>query len=151
MCRDVFVLATAAARDATNGPAFLAAASEACGQEIALLLGRRGSAALRAWACSSGFHAPDGLVGDMGGGSLELVDVDRESVGEGVTMPLGGLALQDMSGGSLKKAQKIIRAALERAPEYLARLQWAARSTQSAGPGARWRAFIRRRPIIRCM
>ena len=38
-------------------------------------LGRRGSASSPRSASSSGFHAPDGIVGDMGGGSLELVDV----------------------------------------------------------------------------
>ncbi|HEY9420367.1 MAG TPA: exopolyphosphatase, partial [Thermoanaerobaculia bacterium] len=36
---DVFVLATAAARDASNGPAFLDAAANACGSPIRLLSG----------------------------------------------------------------------------------------------------------------
>lgn len=135
---DVFVLATAAARDATNGAAFLEAASKACGQEIALLSGAE-EARLSALGVLSGFYAPDGLVGDMGGGSLELVDVSRESVGEGVTMPLGGLALQDMSGGSLKKAQKIIRSALERAPEYLEHLH----GRTFYAVGGTWRALAR--------
>ena len=91
------------------------------------------------WVCVSGFHAPDGLVGDMGGGSLELVEVTREKAGEGVTMPLGGLALQDMSGGSLKKAQKIIRSSLERAPEYLAHLH----GRTFYAVGGTWRALAR--------
>ena len=45
----------------------------------------------------------------MGGGSLELVDV-KGAAGRAraITMPLGGLALQDVSGGSLKKAQRIV-------------------------------------------
>lgn len=115
---EVFVLATAAARDASNGPAFLKAATETCGHEIELLSGPK-EAQLSALGVVSGFHDPDGIVGDMGGGSLELVNVQGTTVGEGTTMPLGGLALQDLSGGSLRKAQKIVRAALERAPEYL--------------------------------
>ncbi len=135
---DVFVLATAAARDATNGAAFLEAASKACGQGIALLSGAE-EARLSALGVLSGFYAPDGLVGDMGGGSLELVDVSRASVGEGVTMPLGGLALQDMSGGSLKKAQKIIRSSLERAPEYLEHLH----GRTFYAVGGTWRALAR--------
>ena len=87
----------------------------------------------------AGFHAPDGIVGDMGGGSLELVDVKGFEVGEGVTMPLGGLALQDLSGGSLKKAQKIIRSALARAPEYLENLH----GRTFYAVGGTWRALAR--------
>ncbi|MBF9232357.1 exopolyphosphatase [Microvirga alba] len=135
---EVYVLATAAARDASNGPAFLEAATLACGREINLLSGAK-EAQLSALGVVSGFHAPDGIVGDMGGGSLELVDVNGFSVGEGVTMPLGGLALQDLSGGSLKKAQKIVRAALARAPEYLEKLQ----GRTFYAVGGTWRAVAR--------
>jgi exopolyphosphatase/guanosine-5'-triphosphate,3'-diphosphate pyrophosphatase len=135
---DVFVLATAAARDASNGPAFLEAAAEACGHGIELLSGAR-EAMLSAFGVVSGFFDPDGIVGDMGGGSLELVDVSGPTVGQGVTMPLGGLALQDLSGGSLKKAQKIIRAALERAPEYLEHLH----GRTFYAVGGTWRALAR--------
>jgi exopolyphosphatase/guanosine-5'-triphosphate,3'-diphosphate pyrophosphatase len=135
---DVFVLATAAARDASNGPAFLKAAAETCGQEIELLSGAK-EAQLSALGVVSGFHRPDGIVGDMGGGSLELVEVKNCRVGEGVTMPLGGLALQDLSGGSLKKAQRIVRAALERAPEYLEDLH----GRTFYAVGGTWRALAR--------
>lgn len=110
---EVRVLATAAARDAANGPAFLEAAAAACGREVELLSGAR-EAELSALGVISGFHAPDGVVGDLGGGSLELVDVAGRAAGRGVTFPLGGLALQDLSGGSFKKAQKIAREALAR-------------------------------------
>ncbi|WP_112664252.1 exopolyphosphatase [Microvirga flavescens] len=134
----VFVLATAAARDATNGPAFLKAAAAACGQKVQLLSGAQ-EAAFSAYGVVSGFYDPDGLVGDLGGGSLELVDVKGASVGEGVTMPLGGLALQDLSGGSLKKAQKIVRAALERQTEQLEHL----RGRTFYAVGGTWRALAR--------
>ncbi len=135
---DVFVLATAAARDATNGPAFLEAAATACGRPISLLSGGE-EARFSALGIVAGFHEPDGIVGDMGGGSLELVDVKGAAVGKGVTMPLGGLALQDVSGGSLKKAQKIVRAALERAPEYLENLK----GRTFYAVGGTWRALAR--------
>ncbi|WP_134498765.1 exopolyphosphatase [Microvirga pakistanensis] len=135
---DVFVLATAAARDATNGPAFLEAAARACGRPISLLSGGE-EARFSALGIVAGFHQPDGIVGDMGGGSLELVDVKGSAVGTGVTMPLGGLALQDVSGGSLKKAQKIVRAALERAPEYLENLH----GRTFYAVGGTWRALAR--------
>ena len=45
----------------------------------------------------SGFHPADGIAGDLGGGSLELVDVNGEAIGDGITLPLGGLRLQDMA------------------------------------------------------
>jgi exopolyphosphatase/guanosine-5'-triphosphate,3'-diphosphate pyrophosphatase len=134
----VFVLATAAARDAENGPDFLRAAEAACGQEIQLLSGRR-EAELSAMGVISGFHAPNGVVGDMGGGSLELVDVRGTVVGQGVTMPLGGLALQDLSGGSIKKAAKIVREHMRKAEPQLETL----RGRTFYAVGGTWRALAR--------
>ena len=134
---DVHVLATAAARDASNGEAFLEAAAEACGRPIQLLSGAR-EAELSALGVVSGFHRPDGVVGDMGGGSLELVDVSPTGLGAGVTFPLGGLALQDVSGGSAKKAQRIIREALARAAP-LGRLK----GRTFYAVGGTWRALAR--------
>ena len=75
----------------------------------------------------------------MGGGTLELVDVRGMAIGEGVTLPLGGLALQDISGGSLKKAQQIVREALQRAPEQIGRL----RGETFYAVGGTWRALAR--------
>lgn len=105
---DIQVLATAAARDASNGPEFLEAAREALGAPIELLSGRR-EAELSALGVVSGFWKPDGVAGDLGGGSLELNEVRGMRLGQGVTLPLGGLALMDMSERSPKKAQKIAR------------------------------------------
>jgi exopolyphosphatase/guanosine-5'-triphosphate,3'-diphosphate pyrophosphatase len=135
---EIFVLATAAARDAKNGPAFLRAAEEACGCKIDLISGAK-EAQLSAMGVVSGFHAPDGMVGDMGGGSLELVEVTGSTIGEGISMPLGGLALQDVSGGSLRKAQRIVQSALEHAPEYLSHLQ----GRTFYAVGGTWRALAR--------
>lgn len=134
----VLVIATAAPRDAQNGPDFLRAAEEACGQQIQLLSGRR-EAELSALGVVSGFHAPDGVVGDMGGGSLELVDVRGSVVGQGVTMPLGGLALQDLSGGSIKKAGKLVREHMRKAVPQLETL----RGRTFYAVGGTWRAIAR--------
>ena len=67
---------------------------------------------LSALGVVSGIHQPDGIVGDLGGGSLELIDVHGTRIKRGVTLPLGGLALQDMSAKSIKKAEKIVEKAL---------------------------------------
>ena len=111
---DIRVLATAAARDAANGEAFLEQARAAIGSRIELLSGQR-EAELSALGVVSSIHDPNGIVGDLGGGSLELVDVKGTRVGRGVSLRIGGLALMDMSGKSPKKAQKIVREALSKA------------------------------------
>lgn len=111
---DMHVLATAAARDARNGAAFLQAATVALGAEIELIGGTR-EAELSALGVSSGFHGADGVVGDMGGGSLELIDVKHTALGRGVSLPLGGLALLDASRGSPKRAARIARDHLAKA------------------------------------
>ena len=107
----VFGIATAACRDATNGPAFIAEAEEICGVKIDILSGRR-EAELAALGVLSGFYDPDGITGDLGGGSLELIDVRRTKIRKGVTLPLGGLMLKDASGQSVKRAEKIAGSAL---------------------------------------
>ena len=111
----LYVLATAAARDASNGAEFLARAQAACGQKIELLSGKR-EADLSAFGVISGFYRPDGIVGDLGGGSLELVEVKGRKIGQWASLPLGGLALQDTADGSLKKAKKLVHGALKRVP-----------------------------------
>ncbi len=103
----IWAIATAACRDARNGRAFIAEATRICGVPIEILSGKR-EAQLTALGVVSGIHKPDGLVGDLGGGSLELVDVHGARVRHGLTLPLGGLALQDITGKSLKKAEKLV-------------------------------------------
>jgi exopolyphosphatase/guanosine-5'-triphosphate,3'-diphosphate pyrophosphatase len=112
--RALHVLATAAARDASNGADFLAAASKAIGAPVVLLSGDR-EAELSALGVISGFVNPDGIVGDLGGGSLELTDVKGARGSKGLSLPLGGLTLMDASGRSPRAATKIVREALANA------------------------------------
>ncbi|MBN9062396.1 MAG: exopolyphosphatase [Rhizobiales bacterium 65-9] len=106
-----YVLATAAARDAANGPDFIQRAEKAFGRPIELLSGKR-EAHLAALGVASGFYKANGIVGDLGGGSLELTEVRGHKIGKGKTTPLGGLALQDASHDSIKEARRIVRRAL---------------------------------------
>jgi exopolyphosphatase/guanosine-5'-triphosphate,3'-diphosphate pyrophosphatase len=110
----MYVLATSAAREAVNGPDFIRRAEEVLGTSIRVLSGRE-EAGYSALGIISGFHRATGIAGDLGGGSLELVGVDRETVGDGITLPLGGLRLQDMAKNSLSKARRIAREELARA------------------------------------
>jgi exopolyphosphatase/guanosine-5'-triphosphate,3'-diphosphate pyrophosphatase len=107
----LWVLATAACRDAKNGKDFIAKAESVCRTRIDVISGKR-EAELTALGVVSGFHRPDGIVGDLGGGSLELVDVHGTRIKTGTTLPLGGLALQDRSGKFVKKAETIVKSAL---------------------------------------
>ena len=83
----VHAIATAACRDASNGPEFIAKAEQICRVRIEILSGPR-EAQLSALGVVSGIHRPDGIVGDLGGGSLELVDISGHRVRKGVTLPL---------------------------------------------------------------
>jgi exopolyphosphatase/guanosine-5'-triphosphate,3'-diphosphate pyrophosphatase len=104
---EVHAIATAACRDASNGAEFIAKAERICGCEIEILSGAR-EAKLSALGVASGIYKANGIVGDLGGGSLELIDVRGHRIRHGLTLPLGGLALQDASQKSLKKAEKIV-------------------------------------------
>ena len=107
----LWVVATAACRDAKNGKAFVDEAERICRTRIEVISGKR-EAELSALGVVSGFHKPDGIMGDLGGGSLELTDVRGHRVQPGITLPLGGLALQDVSKKSIKKAEKLVKKAL---------------------------------------
>ncbi len=129
------VIATAAARDASNGQAFLAKAEEAIGQRIELISGGR-EAYLSGLGVISGFAEPHGVVGDLGGGSLELVGVDGDRVGSGISLPIGGLALMDRSKGQLRLAEKIVREQLDHHPQLSAM-----RGKDFFAVGGTWRAL----------
>ena len=71
------VLATAAVRDAANGPAFVAALGEQMpGVPIRVLSGPE-EAEYSALGVLCGIPDADGILADIGGGSLELVRIDR--------------------------------------------------------------------------
>jgi len=133
----VHAIATAACRDASNGPDFIARAERICGCPIDILSGPR-EAQLSALGVVSGIHNPDGIVGDLGGGSLELIDVRGNRVRRGVTLPLGSLALQDVSQKSLKRAERIVKLDLA----GVAQLK-AGRGRTFYAVGGTWRALAR--------
>jgi exopolyphosphatase/guanosine-5'-triphosphate,3'-diphosphate pyrophosphatase len=108
------VIATAAAREADNGPEFIRRVEEILGTEVHVLSGRE-EARYSALGVISGFHPADGIAGDLGGGSLELVDIQGKTIGEGITLPLGGLRLHDMSKGSASATAAIVAKELARA------------------------------------
>jgi exopolyphosphatase/guanosine-5'-triphosphate,3'-diphosphate pyrophosphatase len=109
------VLATAATREARNGPPFVAELERICGVPVSILTGAD-EARLAAMGIVSGMWRADGMAGDLGGGSLELVDIRGQTIGQGLTFPLGGIRLSEAADGSIRKAERIAQQVLEGAP-----------------------------------
>jgi exopolyphosphatase/guanosine-5'-triphosphate,3'-diphosphate pyrophosphatase len=130
-------IATAACRDAKNGRAFIKLAERIVRTEIDILSGPR-EAELTALGVVSGVYRGDGVVGDLGGGSLELVDIDGTRVRRGLTRPLGGLALADISAKSLKRAEKFVKKTLSALP-----MLRACEDRTFYAVGGTWRALAR--------
>lgn len=111
--KDVQCVATAAVRDAANGPDFIAAAAEA-GLKIRLLSGEE-----EAEAAGHGVLAaiPDahGIAVDLGGGSLELAEVSGGKVGRRASFPLGVLRLPALREDGEQAFERAIRKMLRTA------------------------------------
>ena len=90
---DVETVATAAVREASNGPAFIAQL-EAIGLFPRILSGEE-EAILSAHGVAGAFPGAEGIVADLGGGSLELVNLSKGEVSDPVTLPLGALRLPE--------------------------------------------------------
>ncbi len=86
--REVLAFATAAVRDAQDGQEFMHLVRQQCGLEIRLMDGGE-EARLSALGVVSSIPDADGIVGDLGGGSLELISVGEQRVMENATLPLG--------------------------------------------------------------
>jgi exopolyphosphatase/guanosine-5'-triphosphate,3'-diphosphate pyrophosphatase len=72
------------------------------------IIGGDEEARLSALGVVSGFPHADGVVGDLGGGSLELIDVDDGTLGAHITMPVGPLRLGDVEPGKRRKLAAVI-------------------------------------------
>jgi len=99
------VLATAAVREAEDGAAFIDEVERLTGLRVQVVPGVR-EAQLAAMGVLSGTPGAKGVVGDLGGGSLELVWVDHHRLTNHVTLPLGPLRLMELGNarqGSLVK------------------------------------------------
>lgn len=88
------IIATAAVREARNGAAFVESMDEMHRIDIKVISGKQ-EARLGAYGILSSVHAPDGISGDLGGASLELVALENHSFSQHVSLPLGPLRLMD--------------------------------------------------------
>jgi exopolyphosphatase / guanosine-5'-triphosphate,3'-diphosphate pyrophosphatase len=134
---DVQCVATAAVRDATNGTKFLDRV-RALGLDPRLLSGEE-EAHYSAMGVVGAFPGGEGVVADLGGGSLELVAIGQGRVHGGASLPLGTLRLPPLR----EKGEAAFRKAVVR--ELQAAGLNGQLNGQSSGPlylvGGTWRAL----------
>ena len=104
------VVATAAIRDAIDGAEFVREV-ERIGLSCEVLSAEE-EAHLAGEGVLSGIPEADGIAGDLGGGSLELVDLDQGEAQNGISMPLGVLRISPSPGGE-KAARKVLKSVLK--------------------------------------
>jgi exopolyphosphatase/guanosine-5'-triphosphate,3'-diphosphate pyrophosphatase len=104
------VLATAAVRDAGDGEAFAAEVERQCRVQVKIIDGAE-EARLSAAGVLAGIPDADGIVADLGGGSVELVRVrGTGQIEEGVSLPLGPLRLAEFGDRGKGLSEAIERA-----------------------------------------
>ncbi len=100
-------VATAAVRDAEDGPDFRAEVEAETGIRLWVIDGEE-EARLSAQGVLLGWPGSYGLVCDIGGSSMELAEIDNGEVGNRMSSSLGPLKLRDLKGGK-KARKKLIR------------------------------------------
>jgi exopolyphosphatase/guanosine-5'-triphosphate,3'-diphosphate pyrophosphatase len=128
-------VATAAVRDAANGRDFVARVKRRCGLDIDLISGDA-EARYSALGVIAGIPDADGVVGDLGGGSLELIRVADGAAHERVSLPIGSLKLDAVR----KKSTRALAAFIGRAVDGIG---WAdlGRGKSFYMVGGSWRAL----------
>lgn len=96
-------VATAAVRDAEDGPEFREELLRETGLQVHVIDGRE-EARLSAQGVLLGWPDANGLMCDIGGSSMELAVIENGQVGRRVSSGLGPLKLEGMKGG--KKAMR---------------------------------------------
>ena len=112
-------VATAAVREAEDGADFLREVKRETGLAVRVLSGDE-EAKASALGVAAGIPGADGLAGDLGGFSLELVKLKGARPGKGVTLPLGPFALDGAGGFDAAAARKDARAVLKPVAESFA-------------------------------
>jgi exopolyphosphatase/guanosine-5'-triphosphate,3'-diphosphate pyrophosphatase len=136
--RKTFAMATAAARDASNGAAFVAQLRAATGLPVRVLSGGD-EARLSALGVIAGMPAARGAMGDLGGGSLELVALGRGKTKDYATLPLGPLRLREMADRSRLQQRDLIDG-------YLRELRFLPQASANGdfyAVGGAWRALAK--------
>jgi exopolyphosphatase/guanosine-5'-triphosphate,3'-diphosphate pyrophosphatase len=128
------LLATAAVRDASDGPQFMHALESRPGIKAHIVSGQD-EACFSGYGVMCGMPDASGVMGDLGGGSLELVALGRGRIGSSSTLPIGPLRL--MSSGK-SDPKRIVIDAIED-------VRWLREETGKTfyAVGGAWRSFAR--------
>ena len=130
------VVATAAVREAEDGPAFTAEVMERTGLRLHVIDGAE-EARLSAQGVLLGWPEADGIVCDIGGNSVEFAIVKDGKVGKRVSTQLGPFRLQQVEGG-VEARRKHIRKVLTQARQAIGKGH-----DRIYLVGGSWRAFAR--------
>ena len=137
-CETLEVLATAAVRDASNGPAFVEGLRDLMPGVLIRILTGEEEASLSAAGVLCGIPQAGGILADIGGGSLEVVRLSQGHAGQAQTVPLGVIRLADRAEGDLVRARALAEQDLAGVPWLF---QYPGRDLYLVG-GA-WRALAR--------
>ncbi len=133
---DLRIVATAAVREARNAQRFIDVVADRCGLTIEVIDGEA-EARGAAMGVIAGIPAADGIVGDLGGGSLELIRVAGGQAHDRISLPIGALRLDAVRKRGARALRPFIAAGLDK-------VDWAAKG---AGKpfymvGGSWRALV---------
>ena len=128
------LLATAAVRDAADGADFMHQLASRPGIKAHIVSGQD-EARFSGYGVICGMPDAAGVMGDLGGGSLELVAVGDGRLGSSSTLPVGPLRLMSSGRGDPKK---IVVEAIEE-------VRWLREETGKTfyAVGGAWRSFAR--------
>jgi len=115
----VFVAATAAVREAADGQTFCDRVAAETGLQIRVLSGEE-EARYAALGVLAGIPDADGVAGDLGGSSLELVRLAGGKVERGVTLPLGPFSFADEGEFDADRLREAIARRLKPAADFKA-------------------------------
>ncbi|MHB8528763.1 MAG: Ppx/GppA phosphatase family protein, partial [Caulobacteraceae bacterium] len=107
----LFAVATAAVREAADGPAFRRRVERETGLSLRVLSGEE-EARYSALGVISGAPSSEGVVADLGGASLELVRLRKDAPEVGVSLPLGPFSLAQAARSETGAVRKEIHARL---------------------------------------
>ena len=97
------LLATAAVRDAADGADFMHQIEQRPGIKAHTVSGKD-EARFSGFGVMCGIPGAEGVMGDLGGGSLELVSLGQDRIGNSTTLPIGPLRLMSSGKGDPKKS-----------------------------------------------
>ena len=133
------LLATAAVREAADGEDFVRRIRQELGVEVTVLSGAE-EAELSALGLVAGVPDATGVLGDLGGGSMDLISLKDGEQQEFGSTPLGHVRLREMSDGKARRARSIIMS-------HFKEIEWL---TSSSRQGALYggRHYARHRPCL---